>query len=344
MYISEEQKILEKIDADFRTLLANAKTLAKNTEGEITDWQQLEYMDLLDEVKREDFQSENLEIEANILLKGEPENEVVFIPKDVTEIGNEAFNSRELQITKIIFPNGLKKINDSAFADRGEIYELCVKDPDLCYPAEAVGLVGLGDEIDQFSKGFSEFPETLEEIGDKAFRSLGLNAHHFHKKSIKYLVLPKSLRKIGRSAFFNSGIEAVYFNGAETISVSCFQSCRSLTKVIMSDDVKRIDSMAFDGCNRLKETTFSKRLQEICDLAFAGCFSLEQITLPDGLEKIGKMAFVDCAKLADIHIPASVMDIASDAFCNCPEVVIHSSTGSYAEQFAKENNIKFEAI
>lgn len=44
----------------------------------------------------------------------------------------------------------------------------------------------------------------------------------------------------------------------------------------------------------------------------------------------------------DVTIPDSVTKISLVAFQNCPNMTIHASAGSYAEKYAKENNIKFE--
>lgn len=43
-------------------------------------------------------------------------------------------------------------------------------------------------------------------------------------------------------------------------------------------------------------------------------------------------------------IPASVTEIQDWAFQNCESLTIYAPAGSYAEQYARENNIKFEAI
>ena len=45
----------------------------------------------------------------------------------------------------------------------------------------------------------------------------------------------------------------------------------------------------------------------------------------------------------DVTIPEFVKIISKFAFDNCPRLTIHAPTGSYAEQYAKENNIPFVA-
>lgn len=45
-----------------------------------------------------------------------------------------------------------------------------------------------------------------------------------------------------------------------------------------------------------------------------------------------------------MYIPTSVTSIASNAFRSSPNVTIKGSYGSYAEEYAKANNIPFNGI
>ena len=63
--------------------------------------------------------------------------------------------------------------------------------------------------------------------------------------------------------------------------------------------------------------------------------------MPDGLEKIGKMAFLSSVN-ARIYIPQSVTDIEKKAFND--NAVIYGYANSAAEEFAKNNDIKFVAV
>ena len=58
---------------------------------------------------------------------------------------------------------------------------------------------------------------------------------------------------------------------------------------------------------------------------------------------IGTSAFERHSEITDITIPASVTTIAWFAFDGCTNMTIHAPAGSYAESYAKENNIPFVA-
>ena len=81
----------------------------------------------------------------------------------------------------------------------------------------------------------------------------------------------------------------------------------------------------------------------IGDDAFSGCASLTSITIPDSVTSIGEEAFSGCESLAGITIPDSVTSIGEDAFWNC-NTTIHATEGSYAEKYAKEEDLPFAAV
>ena len=78
--------------------------------------------------------------------------------------------------------------------------------------------------------------------------------------------------------------------------------------------------------------------------AFLNCVNLRQVVLNDGLEYIGSNCFSGCDNLKEIEIPSSVTKIHPTAFFSCADdLTIIGEAGSYAEQYAKENNINFRA-
>ena len=93
----------------------------------------------------------------------------------------------------------------------------------------------------------------------------------------------------------------------------------------------------------VKTIVIPKEITCIDDWAFNSCENLEGIELPEGLGSIGWMAFAGCRKLKSITLDEKVTRIGEDAFVNCRKLTIIGKAGSYAEQYAKNNNIPFEA-
>lgn len=76
---------------------------------------------------------------------------------------------------------------------------------------------------------------------------------------------------------------------------------------------------------------------------FATLETVEEVVLPEGLETIDSGCFWGCEKLKIAHIPKTCKEIGEYAFLDCPLLTISAPAGSYAETYAKENNIPFVA-
>lgn len=68
------------------------------------------------------------------------------------------------------------------------------------------------------------------------------------------------------------------------------------------------------------------------------------VVIPDGVKTVGDGAFFFCSNLTHVTIPDKVMSIGQMAFSGCQKLTLHARAGSYAEQYAKENEIPFSAL
>ncbi len=75
--------------------------------------------------------------------------------------------------------------------------------------------------------------------------------------------------------------------------------------------------------------------------AFYGVDNLEKCFVGKNVREIGSGAFYGCAQLLNVSLPSSVKIIDKTAFQGCGKLTIYCPTGSYAEQFARENNIPY---
>ena len=93
-------------------------------------------------------------------------------------------------------------------------------------------------------------------------------------------------------------------------------------------------------------TTYSIPSSVTCigDLAFSGCRCLSSVEIPSSVVSIGDRAFSDCLSLSSLAIPSGVTGIGDDAFEDCPKLTLRVPKGSYAEEYAKENEIKYETF
>jgi len=65
------------------------------------------------------------------------------------------------------------------------------------------------------------------------------------------------------------------------------------------------------------------------------------VTIPESVTIISGFAFSGCESLESVSIPESVTTIENFALKDCSNLTIYGIVGSYAETYAKENNIKF---
>lgn len=122
---------------------------------------------------------------------------------------------------------------------------------------------------------------------------------------------------------------------------------------VIPDSVTNIGGSAFSHC-QLDSIVIPDTITNITFYSFAFS-SLTSVTIPDSVTNIDYCAFF-WSKLSSIVIPAGVTSIVSSAFDYCPYypdgapegapqvLTIYGESGSYAETYANENNIRFEAI
>lgn len=299
--------------------------------------------------------------------------EEIIIPNTVKEIGEGAFtycsNLKKVKLSDSIeridyvafrkctvlenieVPESLKSIGAGAFVDCQTITEINLPD----------SVSEIGDSVFQGCKKLEKvkLPSELYEIEDYMFADC---------VSLKEIIFPKKIKSIGTEAFFNcitiedlnlaqsiSEINESAFDGCEGLNKinlpkdlmyirkAAFRNCSSLIQVKMSNLVNYMGDNVFENCNFLTDIVLSARIKAIPSQTFQGCSSLESIVLPYQVETIEDNAFKNCTKLKKITIPKATTSISDSAFSYPDKMTIYGVAGSYAEQYAKENDIAFVA-
>ena len=70
-------------------------------------------------------------------------------------------------------------------------------------------------------------------------------------------------------------------------------------------------------------------------------FGLADINIPDTVETIDDGVFYKCTSLEKIYISENVKYIGKDVFTGCDSLTLYGKAGSYAEQYAAENDLRF---
>lgn len=149
-----------------------------------------------------------------------------------------------------------------------------------------------------------ELPETIEEIGEKAFSHT----------SIENIKLPSTLYKIGEEAFSYTYLETFVLPlGIKEVPKHLLANSSSLKNVFLPDTITKINTMAFAFCESLVSINLGRNLLEIGDGAFMGT-GIKSITLPHTLRCIGLFAFSRCCNLEAIYYDGSARDFRSISF------------------------------
>ncbi len=192
---------------------------------------------------------------------------------------------------------------------------------------------------------FLSIPNCVKNIGKYAFKGCENLTLYFDDGSYaqKY-AKDNNIRYIVNGTEETKGIWTYIFNNG-TVAISKVDKSVSGGIVIPSElggcPVTSITDGAFAGCTELTGVTIPESVKKLGQSAFSGCTGLTSISLPDSLTLIGSYAFFGCAELSEITIPSSVTSIGESAFFICDKLTINCVSGSYAETYARENNIPF---
>lgn len=117
-------------------------------------------------------------------------------------------------------------------------------------------------------------------------------------KADEEYTVPDSVTVIGMHAFYDTNLE----------------------KVVLPDNLERIEYDAFYWCDELVNINLPDTVTYIGDNAFAYCELLTDIKLPKSLTYIGDSAFEECDSITEIVIPDSVTTVDGEAFSWCDEL------------------------
>ena len=284
-----------------------------------------------------------------------------IILQGVTSIGNYAFEYCR-SLTNITIPNSVTSIGNSAF------YK-CTSLTSITIPNSVTSIGGYAFESCSSLTSIT-IPNGVTSVGGYAF---------YCCTNLTNITIPNSVTSIGYGAFKDcTSLTSITIpNSVTSIGQEVFSDCRSLTNITIPNSVTSIGGYAFESCRSLTSITIPNSVTSIGDHAFYDCESLTSINVDSNNEKymsdngvlytkdkktlikypskkdgtkyiimqgvasIGDNAFEFCSSLTSITIPDSVTSIGDDAFYKCDSLSVLCKSNSYAEQYAKENNIKY---
>ena len=242
----------------------------------------------------------------------------VNLPNSIVEIGKAAF-SKCLSLTVIKIPNSVKKINESAFFN--------------CINLTTV-----------------EIPSTVESIGVNAFSRCENLIFNEYENGL-YLGNSDNLYHALIDMKDSEVKKLVIHKDAKVIVNDFFDRHYHLENIeILSDEVY-IYNQVLKFCKNLKYNEYENGLYlgdsdnpyNILSKVKNRCIT--SFVVHSDTKVISEDAFLKCMRLKNITIPASVKFLSKKTFVDCSkDLILKVESGSYAENFAKENMFNYEII
>ncbi len=274
----------------------------------------------------------------------------ITIPNSVTSIGERAFSGCA-NFTSITIPDSVTSISDSTF-------RYCYKLTDIIIPNSVTSIGFFAFEACDLTN--ITIPNSVTSIGGAAFRyctrlanitiSNSVTSIYLETfrscSSLTSIIIPDSVTSIGNAAFADcSSLTNITIpNSVTSIGGWAFEGCSSLTNITIPNSVTSIYLETFCSCSSLTSIIIPDSVISIGNKAFYGCTNLTSVTIPKSVTSIGNKAFYGCTNLTSVTIPKSVTSIGDYTFTDCNNLTIYGYKNSYAEEYAKTNNIKFAVV
>ena len=208
-------------------------------------------------------------------------------------------------------------------------------------------------------------------IVSKRIKKIGANAFTYCK-NLERLYIPWYVEEVPETNFVdrsdvfkvmcqkNLTIYGEKGTEAERVAIQAgvkFEECKEIIRgdkycyylgkadsVVIPNSIKHIGFNAFQNAPHVKNVVIPNGVEYLCGNSFA-CTSIERIIIPASVKVFEGSVFKNCKYLTEVIFENGNTRLDNDCFVGCNEnLVIKAPAGGYVEEYAKQYNIKFEAI
>lgn len=273
-------------------------------------------------------------------------------PETVTSVAKNAFYKCSL-VDRIVFNNKNTSFDEECFyhCEFTELNVPCLEyklayylgkgDRTVAFKSDKMEKLVLTNQIKNIPEYFADWYPFKEVEIQGSFKEIGMSA--FYSSDFTEISLPDSVEVIGQSAFSHAKLENIYLGESlKSIRSGAF-SHSNLQEIKFPLSLEAIGDLAF-SYTPLLEITLGENVRYIGVSAFSGS-KLKKVIVNEKLADIAERLFDDCYELEMIVLPDAVTDIKENAFRGATKnLTIYCNEGSYAEAYAKNNNIQYTTL
>lgn len=254
----------------------------------------------------------DFQMDGTKLMKYSGTSEVVSIPDDVKEIGEEAFAGNDY-VVKVNVGGKVESIGYRAFAGCDSLRTIEVGDS-----VETIGTAAFSNDKELVNVTLGA---NVKNLGNGVFAGCSRLENVTVSEDNTFL-------------YYSNGI--LYDD--EQTKVYALMPASEKGAYTLPGSVAEISGYAFWGNPYLEKVTLGSGLYEVPAYAFSNCINLKEVEIPLTVRGIGAKAFEDCVNLTSVTLPDSMAVISDSAFDGCPNVKFTATPGTYGAEFAAAFN------
>lgn len=283
----------------------------------------------------------------------------IVVGKDITEIGVYTFYLC-VNVTEVTFEEGsaLHTINNVAFCYLPELKSLTL--PESLVTVDGRAFAYNGKLVNVYvphsvtyihPNAFISSEKVLLDVAEGSYGesyAIKNNIAYKTREFVGTLVVQGSCGANATWEFYDNGKLAIGgsgamydFSGRDNQPWAAYRE--RITAITIGKDITYIGKYAFAYAYNVKSISFAEgsQLERIGTASIYYMLYLEELVIPESVKTIDGLAIAYNSKLASVYVPQGIMSIHVNAFINSKKIVLNVAEGTYANNFAVNNNIAY---